>query len=117
MKFRKWLMPEKLNLRFAATDDDSRSKGLMHQCPLSKECALFEFPHLVKTTFWNKNVSFPIDLGFFDQKKRLVDFNHLNSNQEEHVGCKRPFQYVLEVPRGYFEPSHLGRELSDFIST
>ena len=116
MKFKKWLTPEKLDLRFVAADDQSRSKGLMHQCPLSKECALFEFPHLVKTTFWNKNVDFPIDLGFFDHKKRLVDFNYLNLNQEEHVGCKRSFQYVLEVPRGYFEPSHLGKGLSDFIS-
>ena len=118
MKFRKWLNPEKLNLRFIANDDDSRSKGLMHQCPLNKECALFEFPYLTKTTFWNKNVSFPIDLGFFDQKKRLIDFNHLNSNQEEHVGCRcnKPFRYVLEVPRGYFELFHLGKGLDDFIS-
>jgi len=103
MEFKNWLSDDKLSLRFIASTPQELSRGLMHQDPLkSNEGALFVYPKPVDGRFWNKNVSFPIDVGFFDEDKRLIDVRRLEAGQEEAVGSSKPFQFVLEAPEGYF---------------
>lgn len=104
-----------VNLRFIAASNDSLAKGLMHSAPLSDdEGAFFVFANSDKHSFWNKNVHYPISLGFMNDSFRLVDVGELHANQEEPC---RPntydVKYVIELPHGYFEKNNV--KIGDFI--
>ena len=103
-----------LHLRFVAETPEKQRNGLMHQPPLSpNEGALFVYPELAERRFWNKNVGFPIDVGFFDEERRLVNVETLDAGQEDGVG--HDAQYVLEAPRGFFIGTQRGASLDDMI--
>ena len=93
----------KLNLRFIATTPGDRFKGLMNQAPLKgNEGALFVFGQTKLGSFWNKNVSFPIDVGFFDKEGKLINIEHLDAHQRSPVFGNRAYKYVVEAPEGWF---------------
>lgn len=93
-----------LKLRFVASDDASRSRGLMHSPPLDEnEAALFVFPRSERHAFWNRNVSFPIDVAYLDDAMRIVDVRHLGAHQETPVSSSREARFVIEASRGAFD--------------
>ena len=108
----------KLNLRFVANNDLTRANGLMFQKPLEPhEGALFVYEREVPATFWNRNVDFPIEIGFFNSNKNLVDVKELQAHQEENVGCDNGlFKYAVEAPIGFFKDIKLGTSLNNLIS-
>lgn len=94
--------------RFAvelATDDTSRQHGLMMRSTLAPDHGmLFVFPQLGPQAFWMKNTLIPLDILYFDEKRRLV------SMQVDVPPCKAdpcptypsgaPAIYVLELSAG-----------------
>lgn len=93
---------QKFKLRFIADDDATRSKGLMHSRPLQpSEAALFVFDKPGAYGFWNKNVSYPIDIVFMDEDMQVVDIANLQENQLEGVYPKKNCKFVLEIPTGH----------------
>jgi uncharacterized membrane protein (UPF0127 family) len=105
-----------LKLRFIAKTPKDRAKGLMHQIPLaSNEGVLFIYDVPTKAKFWNKNVNFPIQIGFFDQQHRLVSIEHLNAEQRESVGCNSFYRYALETFDGFFDNIPIGTLLEKII--
>lgn len=110
-------LQKQLKLRFVATTPQERAEGLMNQPPLEpNEAALFVYETPAKGTFWNKNVTFPIDIGFFGADKKLIDIGHLEAQQEEQIGCKEEFAFALEVPVGFFTLRDVGKSLNEFIN-
>ncbi|MCK9458448.1 MAG: DUF192 domain-containing protein [Proteobacteria bacterium] len=107
---------KRVHLRFVATTGPEHAQGLMHQEPLKhNEGALFVYEAPSKSKFWNKNVNFPIEIGFFDINKKLVDIRQLQANQTQEIGCKQEFVYALEVSTGFFSQKDIGKSLDDFI--
>jgi uncharacterized protein len=105
-----------VRLRFVATTGPERAQGLMFQEPLNpNEGALFIHASPTTANFWNKNVSFPIEIGFFDINKKLIDIRQLKANQEQEVGSKYEYVYAIEVVPGFFSQKDIGKSLDDFI--
>ena len=91
--------------------------GLMHQKPLApNEVALFIYDVPTKSRFWNRNVHFPIQIGFFDQQHKLIDIKHLDARQEEGIGPNKTYRYALETADGFFNNIPLGTLLDDIIN-
>jgi hypothetical protein len=106
----------RLVLRFVATTEEEKQQGLMHQKPLQpNEAALFVYKTPSTSAFWNKNVSFPIDIGFFDENKQLIDIKQLKENQIQPIKCKSPYVYALETSFNFFNENDIGKSLNDFI--
>lgn len=106
-----------IKLRFVADTPIKRCKGLMFQEPLQpNEGALFVFNYPTKSGFWNKNVSFPIQIGFFDKNRKLIGVEKLEAYQEKSIGPTSEYLYALEVPNGFFNDIRFGTSLDNLIS-
>lgn len=80
----------------------------MYQDPLPHNSGiLFEFDHKTTTSFWNKNVSFPIDVAFFDEDYYLINVEQLEPNQLMSVTALKPYKYVIETNKGWFKENHI----------
>ena len=91
-------------LRFVAETPQERFRGLMYQPPLApREAALFVYDAPTKGTFWNKNVDFPIQIGFFDQQRKFIAVKRLERQQLESVGPNQEYRYALETSDGFFD--------------
>jgi uncharacterized membrane protein (UPF0127 family) len=103
------------SLKYLCDDDTSRREGLMHKPELkNNECAFFIFPKTACHAFWNKNVSFDIELIFINDKFRIVDICELKSFSEEPIYPKsREIKYVIEVKRGICENCDVN--IGDFV--
>ena len=109
---------KKLKISILATDDATREKGLMHTASLPEdECALFVFPRIGSHAFWNKNVPYDIDLGFFDERSKLVSIATLQAGQEQAVYGNSKSKYVVEVNKGWFDQNgvEFGTSLWDIV--
>lgn len=87
-----------------ATSKQDRGRGLMYREGLGEdEGMLFVFEKEDKYPFWMKNVDFPIDIIWINEKGRVVDAQtalpctmHCRNYVPGH-----PAMYVLEVPAGF----------------
>lgn len=94
-------MKTTFDLVLLANDNNSRQKGLMFTEPLKQnEAALFIFPASDVYSFWNKNVSYPIEVWYFDENFILVDIQTLKAEQKESVISKEDAKYIVELPEG-----------------
>lgn len=105
-----------LKMRFIASDDRSREKGLMFSEPLNDdECALFVFDKTGNYGFWNRNVNFPIDVAFYGDDKKLLHVGHLAAHQETPVfPNKNKIKYVIETKSGWFDKNKIRKGSSLF---
>ena len=108
----------KLNIRFTATSPNDQMKGLMGKNKLkTNEGALFIFGEPKSGNFWNKNVSFSIDVGFFDVKGNLLNVEKLVEEQRYPVFGAGEYKYVIETNSGWFKKNNikLGTHYKDII--
>lgn len=119
-----------LKTRLIAHNEATRAMGLMHSEPLKNdECALFIFSHYDESDhrqnahyqymkswidpsknpgFWNKNVSFPIDVAFYDKDGILVAIRQLEANQLEPVfSGSNDIRWVIETQKGWYKKNGL----------
>ncbi len=97
-----------LNIINTFTTPEDIRKGLQFHKPLvGNQAVLFIFESPTTTGFWNKNVSFPIDVAFFDENKYLINIEHLNTEQLLDVKSDRPFKYVIETRSGWFKENNI----------
>ena len=107
----------KIRLRFIADTPQERIRGLMYQAPLQpNEGALFIYNSVTKGKFWNKNVDFPIQIGFFDKDRKLIDVKRLEARQEKSVGPNAEYRYALETADGFFNEIGPGTHLDSLIT-
>ena len=81
-----------------------RQRGLMHRdflAPNTGMLFLFSSPQLV--SFWMKNTSLPLTIGYFDQEGILIEIHDLEPFSLQAVPSSRPVRYALELERGSFD--------------
>jgi uncharacterized membrane protein (UPF0127 family) len=94
----------KLKINILADNNHKITKGLMFTDSLPQdECAFFIFPYAGKHAFWNKNVPYAIDVGFYDNAGKLVHVGCLEAQQEQPIAPPTSIKYVLETNKGWFE--------------
>lgn len=99
-----------VTLKVEIADTPERfSRGLMYRKNLPADSGmLFIFPHEQTQSFWMKNTFIPLSIGFFDAKKRLVDIQDMEPVKSEmdmrppSYVSRKPAQFALEVPKGWF---------------
>lgn len=98
----------KLIVEVARTREEL-AKGLMFRKELAENAGmLFIFEEQTTLNFWMKNTFIPLDIGFFDKDRRLVDIQSMDAVKSEmqtdipSVESRKPARYALEVNRGWF---------------
>lgn len=93
-----------------ADTDAKKSRGLMFRTKLgATEGMLFIFEDEALRSFWMKNTFIPLSIGFFDQKRALVEFFDMEPVKSEmdmsppNYPTKKAAKYALEVPKGWFQ--------------
>ncbi|PIS11637.1 MAG: hypothetical protein COT73_02910 [Bdellovibrio sp. CG10_big_fil_rev_8_21_14_0_10_47_8] len=98
-----------LTVEIADTDQKS-AQGLMFRKSLKDGAGmLFIFSDEGTRSFWMKNTFIPLSIGYFNEKKELMDIQDMApATSEMQVDfptyvSKSPAKYALEVPKGWFK--------------
>jgi uncharacterized membrane protein (UPF0127 family) len=87
-----------MKVRFTAETPYDRARGLMFSKPLaSDEIAVFKFDTDTTSGFWNRNVSYPIKIAFFDSNFNMVGFRDMGADQTDLVSALKPYRYAVEM--------------------
>ena len=102
-----------------AADDAARAHGLMDRTHMDADHGmLFVFNDDMPRAFWMKNTKIPLDMLFFDGKKKLVSIQHdvppCVSDPCPPYSSGAPARYVLELNAG--ESAKLGLTSGDPIA-
>lgn len=88
---------------------DTRAKqaeGMMYlsasEVPKDKGM-LFAFPDAQPRSFYNKNVSFDLDLAYIDAQGTVFKVVVLKAKSEKSLPSEKPAKYVLEMRAGAFK--------------
>lgn len=102
---------EELTLKVADTEA-LREQGLSGSSPLSpREGMLFIFPHSGNYGFWMKDMLYPIDIIWLDEKYRIVSVEEraMPESYPKVFYPASPARYVVELRAGFFSEYHLKR--------
>jgi uncharacterized protein len=85
-----------------------RGKGLSHSPALKEnECMLFIFDRNARHALWMRGMSFPIDVLWLDESKRIVDsvakIKPARLLQFNTYSPRKDARYVIELPAGFLE--------------
>lgn len=80
---------------------------MFHKPLIGDEAVVFIAPSEKSTGFWNKNVSFPIDVAFFDKNKYLINIESLNKEQLLSVLPEKAWKYVIETRLNWFKDNNI----------
>jgi uncharacterized membrane protein (UPF0127 family) len=82
--------------------------GLMHRDHLDADHGmLFIFSDEKLRTFWNHDVSFPLDLVFLDALQKIASIKRLETYSEAIVASDVPAKYAIELNAGTATQLHL----------
>jgi len=98
-----------------ATDEPTRSQGLMYRDRLAEDRGmLFFFPQSGEYPFWMKNTLIPLDMIWIDDQRRIA---HVTSNVPPCKADPCPnyppnanAKYVLELAAGVAAKHHLAKD-------
>jgi uncharacterized protein len=94
-----------------ARSPEEQARGLMHRVSLNENSGMlfiYDKPRIL--AFWMKNTLVPLDVGFFDQDRRLTQIEHMDVPEDGNIPVYQSRQialYALEVPQGWFERHHI----------
>lgn len=97
-----------LRVELAKTHQE-QSQGLSGRAKLADdEGMLFVYNRLHFLRFWMKGMKIPLSIGFFDEKRALIDVQEMSVPKATEIYLKeyqtsRPALYALEMPSGWFE--------------
>lgn len=87
-----------MKIRLTAKTPFERARGLMYSQPLTQdEIAVFIFPKETTAGFWNKNVSYPIRIVFFDSNFNVVGMKSMKADQAKLITSLEPYKYAVEM--------------------
>ena len=92
-----------------AITQEELSQGLMFRNNLDENHGmLFAFDHPQRMSFWMKNVSIPLDIGYFDSNGRLMEIHSLHPYDEKSIFSKsQNIQYALEMNQGWYNRNEI----------
>lgn len=82
--------------------------GLMFRQSMGEDEGMifvYERPQLM--SFWMRNTTLPLDIGFFDRTGELKEVYPLYPHDERPVASRGRMQYALEMNQGWFARSGL----------
>ena len=91
-----------------ADTDPKRERGLMARTSLADNTGMiFIFEDERILSFWMKDTLIPLDIGYFDKTKTLIDVQAMQpfspmEKEPKIYPSKKPAQYALEMPLGWF---------------
>ena len=95
-----------LDVEIASTEEQ-RTRGLMERQTLPDGSGmLFIYPKPQTLSFWMKNTTIPLSIGFFDEERCLINIEQMDPPKGSELRIyksKKSAQYALEVPQGWFE--------------
>jgi len=101
-----------LTVEVARTDEE-RAKGLSGRDELQDgQGMLFLFKRPRMLGFWMKNTQIPLSIGFFNEKRELIntlDMTPAPAPPYKLYRSRAPALYALEVPQGWFEKHQIGQ--------
>lgn len=78
--------------------------GLMHRNSMAKNHGmLFVFKDSSYLSFWMKNTNIPLDIGFFNEKRELVEYYSMKPHDLRTTDSSKKVMYALEVNQGWFK--------------
>src|SRR5580698_9368538 len=78
-----------------ATTQAQQELGLMHRDHLDADAGMiFIFPDMGVRTFWNHDVSFPLDLVFLDGSGKVVSIKRMEKFSDLDVSSDVPARYA-----------------------
>ncbi len=92
-----------------AVSDFEKARGLMGRESLPENSGmLFVYDAPARASFWMKNTSIPLDIGFFDKDGVLTETRPLHPfNLDSVTSSRSDISYCLEVNRGWFEKNRI----------
>jgi uncharacterized protein len=103
-----------LKIEIARTDEELE-RGLMFRKTLGEsEGMLFVYHSPMQLSFWMKNTFIPLSIGFFNNKKELIDIQEMEpmrSEMQQKIPTYQSHglaQYALEVNPGWFKRNKVG---------
>ncbi len=91
-----------------ADTNEKREHGLMNRTSLAENTGMiFIFDDERELNFWMKNTLIPLDIGYFDKHKTLIDIQSMQPSSPMEMSpkiypSKKPAQYALEMPINWF---------------
>lgn len=96
-----------------AETQEQHEHGLMFRKKLStNEGMLFIFNDEQTRSFWMKNTLIDLDIGYFNQKKILIDIQQMKAENSvmqlnpPAYPSKQPAMYALEMSKGWFKKNN-----------
>ena len=96
-----------------AETSEQHQHGLMFRKKLNlNEGMLFIFSDEQTRSFWMKNTLIDLDIGYFNNKKVLIDIQQMKAeNSVMHLNppaypSKQPAMYALEMSKGWFKKNN-----------
>lgn len=85
-----------------ASDNESRSKGLMFRKEMASNAGmLFRFDRVEPVSMWMKNTFLPLDMVFMGSDGRIKSIHYgAVPHSLEIISSKGPVRYVLEINAG-----------------
>ncbi len=85
-----------------------RQRGLMFRRLLQENHGmLFIFEESGLHGFWMKNTYIPLDIGFFDKNRILIEVHSMEPHALEVTRSSKKAKYALEVAQGWFKENKI----------
>jgi uncharacterized membrane protein (UPF0127 family) len=103
-----------------ADNPEKRANGYQHICEeiINKSTILFVYARPSHGRFHMNNVEAPLDIGFFDEKGKLVRIMVMKTYADGNnrlYGPGSPFQYALEARVGFFDDYDISEKHSRLL--
>jgi uncharacterized membrane protein (UPF0127 family) len=103
-----------------ADNRKKRANGYQHICEevINKSTILFVYTRPTQGRFHMNNVEAPLDIGFFDDKGKLVRTMVMNTYADGNnklYGPGSPFQFALEARVGFFDDHDISEKNSRLL--
>ncbi len=86
-----------------ARTDQEKALGLMNRKSLgAREGMLFVFEQDDHLSFWMKNTSIPLSIGFLSREGKILEIRDMEPFSLKAIRSRNSCPYALELPRGAF---------------
>ena len=91
-----------------ADKHDDQMRGLMFRKSLNENHGmLFVFETNEILIFWMKNTYIPLDIGFFDENKMLIEYHTMIPLSLKLISSSKKAKYALELRKNWFKDHNI----------
>ncbi len=107
-KIQKIIIHNKKLIVEIADTPKAHQRGLMFRKSLADNHGmLFIFEYREILSFWMKNTYIPLDIGFFDENKKLIEYHTMKPRSLDSTTSSKEAKYALEVNKNWFKKNKI----------